>query len=284
MKIDILELFVAKLTLLWLSLIHLGSYLTTTRPLQLNFSREEQMSELPKIVIPSYKRSRRCLTLAFLKKQMYPPHLIYLFVADEEEEKAYLRDVHPSEYGHLIVGKKGLAAQRNFISEWLPQDEIVLQLDDDVKDIKILPENMSFTDLVLKGVAEVKKGGLFGILPNDDGRKLKNDTTYHLTHILGAFFIYTNDKAFVLEHDEKEDYARSIYYFKKYGKVARYRGAGVKTTYHKGEGGLNAEGREARMKIGAEALVKMYPGYCKEIVKKGKADIQLNWRAKKMES
>lgn len=232
------------------------------------------------IAIPSYRRAAtlRSKTLRFLKDSLYPTHLITVFVADESEKAEYLRVIDESLYGDIVVGVKGLANQRNFISEFYPQNQIICQMDDDVKGIK---SELGFLQLIEYGVERMKEehAGLFGVLPNDDGRRFQNKITRHLTHILGSFFICVNDRAFTITHDEKEDYLRSIWYFKRDGKVLRYKNAGVATTYNVGSGGLIGEGRVLKMKAGADWLVREYPGFCSVIVKKGMPDIRLNWRA-----
>jgi hypothetical protein len=171
--------------------------------------------------------------------------------------------------------------QRNFITEYYPEDTILIQMDDDVKKID---SPVEFMRLIVNAVQllEKKKGGLWGVLPNDDKRRYKDDTTTHLTHILGSFFVCRNHKDIIITATEKEDYERSILYFLKYGEVYRYRGAGVATTYKKGEGGLQEEGRVAKMEQGVQNLLKLYPSYCLRKDKKGMPDISLNWRAKNL--
>jgi hypothetical protein len=236
---------------------------------------------LPPLAIPTYRRSQSIVvqTLAFLKSEQYPSHLITLFVANEEEKEAYLRDVPENLYHTIVVGVKGLAAQRNFISGWYEEGQILVQMDDDVSNVKTL--GLSFLELVRRGVdvLELCGVGLWGVLPNDDGRRLKDSTTLHLTHILGSFFICRNHREFSLSISQKEDYLRSIWYFKKYGKVARYRGAGIKTSYNSGSGGLIQPGRQVEMQKEVEWMSKTYPTFCTAIVKKGMPDLRLNWRA-----
>lgn len=233
------------------------------------------------IAIPTYRRAASLWkhTLRFLRQSLYPAHLITLFVASEEEAEAYKRATPENLYGQIVVGKLGLAEQRNFIRDFYGEGEILCEMDDDVRDIKSMGEN--FQEIVERGVREVEECGLFGVLPNDDARRFKNDTTYHLTHILGSFFILKNHKDIEITYTEKEDYERSILYFRRYGKVARYRGAGVLTTYNKGSGGLIAADRVERMREGADRLCRLYPDYCKRIDKGDKPDVRLDWRAKK---
>jgi hypothetical protein len=73
---------------------------------------------------------------------------------------------------------------------------------------------------------------------------------------------------------------RSILYYKKYGSVLRYRGAGVETTFRRGDGGLNTAGRDDRIRVAVKHMLELYPGYVKEVMKKGFPDIQLLWRIK----
>ena len=238
---------------------------------------------LPHVAIPSYKRSDTISgkTLKFLKESNYPANLITIFVASEEEYSVYKDAIDPSMYNELVVGKLGLCEQRNFITQYYPEDQIIVQLDDDVKNIKgCLP----FTSLVELGYEYIatRQSGLFGVLPNDDGRRFKNAVTTHLSHILGSFFICRNHKDIIITHTEKEDMERSILYFKRYGQVIRYQAAGVCTIYGQGTGGLQSDpNREKNIAAGIRNMRDRYPEYIGLVIKKGKTlDIVLNWRAK----
>jgi len=237
------------------------------------------MNSLPSVAIPTYGRANLIAkrTLKFLHDVGYPKDKITLFVVAAEEEK--YRQIDPNLYGSVIVGELGLKEQRNFISKYYPEGSFLICMDDDVKRIDIEGD---FKDYVLKALERmVKEGaGLYGVLPKDDGRCYKDSYTTHLSHILGSFFICINHHDIVITHTDKEDYERSILYFIKYGKVIRDRSGGVSTTYGKGTGGLQTEGREERMKLDTENLVLKYPEFCKSIVKRGMADIALNWRVK----
>ena len=231
------------------------------------------------IAIPTYRRSATLWreTLAYLAAEQVPADSITLFVASEEERDAYIRATPKSLYGKIVVGVPGLSGQRNFIRDYYDEGEVICQMDDDVLGIK----GSGFLEILERAQRELEDNcGLFGVLPNDDARRFKRDTTYHLTHILGSFFVCRNHKDIHIPFCEKEDYLRSILYFKKYGLVARYRGAGVKTNYNKGSGGLISNDRLQRMQEGAFYIVKTYPEYADLIEKKGMPDVALNWRAK----
>jgi len=239
------------------------------------------MSSLPIIAIPTFKRARliSSLTLKFLRESAYPPYLIKLFVASEEEAEEYRTHVPRLLYYDIVVGVPGLKEQRKFISNYFDEDQIIVQMDDDVKNIKTNPF-MSFIDLVLKGVHAVENAvGLWGVMPNDDGRKMKEETTIHLAHILGSFFICKNHREVEVKTDDKEDFERTILYFQLYGAVARYKGAGVLTDYQKTPGGLQQEGRAERQRESIRYMLETYPGYVTAVNKSKGEDITLNWRA-----
>lgn len=238
------------------------------------------MPELPKVVIPSYMRAHLIsdLTLRYLREQDYPSSKIFIFVASEVERDRYASSVPRNLYCQIVVGVLGLKEQRNFISLYFPENEILIQLDDDVKGFKMLDPEEGFQSLVQRGLAHMNEGGLFGVMPNSDGRKLKARTTNHLTHIIGSFFMIRNHKNLLLNISEKEDFERSILYFLRYNKVARYQGAGVITKYTQTEGGLQTSPRKANMLEGINYLNQNYFDAVKLVTKKSGLDIILNWR------
>jgi len=240
------------------------------------------MDNLPHVAIPTYGRAGVIgkKTLRFLESVGYPKEKITLFVVAAEE--MLYRQINPNLYGSVVVGVLGLREQRAFISNYYRRGDVIIQMDDDVKKIDIPGD---FKEYVLKALEIMAKegAGLFGVLPKDDKRCYKDCYTTHLTHILGSFFMCINDPDIVITHIEKEDYERSILYFLKYGKVIRDKSGGVSTTYGKGGGGLNTEGRAERMRQESEGLALKYPDFCKAIVKKGMADISLNWRSKSLD-
>jgi hypothetical protein len=108
---------------------------------------------------------------------------------------------------------------------------------------------------------------------------MEDRLTTHLSHILGAFFICVNDRECVPNIQEMEDYERSILYFRKYGEIYRWKGAGVSTSYRKNPGGLQQPGRSERKEGGVRYLIDTYPEYCRKREKDGASDVLLNWRA-----
>jgi hypothetical protein len=233
---------------------------------------------LPRVCIPSYNRPEllKSKSLAFLEASGYPSDLIFIFISDQSEFERYSQTCPGY---HLVVGVIGLKAQRKFISDWLSEDEIYLGMDDDIDSVKTMGK--SFLELVSDGVAaiETRQTGLWGILPKDDARCFKDDTTDHLVFILGALFIARNHKDIHLEGPcETDDYERSLLYFLRYGMVFRYRGAGIKTKYQGTSGG--SDGCIERKRAAVLCLITRFPRMCSYRNKKGEPDLLLNWRYK----
>ena len=240
--------------------------------------------DLPRVAIPSYKRVQmiQTHTLKFLADIGYPSEKIHIFVANQDEYNEY-RSALPVEYKHIIIGVLGLAPQRNFISDYFDEGEYILQIDDDVKGLKLKNKELSHLDLFRSAINRmVREGiGLFGVLPNDDGRKMTDKWTLDLAHILGSFFILQNRRAIRIQYSEKEDYERCIKYFLADGKILRYRGAGVNTLYMRNPGGLQVSDRRPAQEEATAALCAAYPQMVKRRTKNDTPDLTLNWRYQK---
>lgn len=238
---------------------------------------------LPRLAIPTYQRynSISQKTLRYLNEHAYPAPLIYLFVASEEERVRYDENVPAHLYGHIVVGVPGLREQRNFITDYFDEGEIIIEMDDDVESIYCMTGG--FMGLVDHGIKMIKtgNGGLFGCMPNDDKRVMTLTTTTHLAFIIGVFSVRKNHKAIRISLVQKQDYERSILYFLQYGTTYRYKGAGVKTRYLKNAGGLQDGHRLETMEECVAHLCNIYPKLIKRREKNGLPDLLLNWRAKR---
>lgn len=96
------------------------------------------------VAIPSFKRSETISqkTLKVLKKYKFPIKRIYIFVANQEEKEIYSKALNTSSTQHynIVVGKLGLANQRNFIRNYFPEKAQILSMDDDIEEINYLVE------------------------------------------------------------------------------------------------------------------------------------------------
>jgi hypothetical protein len=227
------------------------------------------------------------MTLRYLHNIQYPSDKIILFVASDEQAALYRQHVPEYLYGQIVVGVLGLVNQRNFITRWLNSGEIFISFDDDVLTLKTMHNTNIFwliTDAITK--IETHDYGLAGIMSNSDGRKFKVGYTQHLAHIVGSFYICRNNHSLLLDtnsviQEAKEDYYRTIQYFTVYGRILRYRCAGVQTMYRNPVGGIEGLGRRERDAAACVDLIRRYPQFVKHIDKKsGWPDCLLKWRAR----
>ena len=91
-----------------------------------------------RIAIPSYRRPEILLkrVLKFLEDHQVDKHDIDIFLATEAELIEYERQAEG--YNYIIIGKPGIGHARQFMSEFYPNGQHIVYLDDDVKDIKEL--------------------------------------------------------------------------------------------------------------------------------------------------
>jgi hypothetical protein len=228
------------------------------------------------ICIPSYKRSQVCKerTLNTLHKNKIDPKKIFVYVANKEEYDLYKTTLDDKMYNKLVVGKKGLAQQRQFITNQWPANKHIVFLDDDVESIDLslssLFKSHNLDYFIKYAFTECTKHksyiwGVYAVF-NPFFRKARKEMTTDLNYIVGAFYGIINRpkvKAIQLtitkENGQKEDVERTLKYFLHDGIVLRFNKIGFITKYYGKEGGL---GRfEDRIKPMAEACNKLKAKY-----------------------
>jgi len=238
---------------------------------------EKQPNNSYVIAIPSYKRENilREQTLAMLKSNKIPSQLVYIFVANKEEEAIY-KSAIPSEY-KIVVGVKGLSQQRQFISNYFKEGKEIIQLDDDVKKI-VLSNSPMFKSRTLDYFFNyafklcIEEGSyIWGIYPANNAYFMKNRKEYttELNYIVGCCFGIINRHSKDLKltispkyNGNKEDVERSILYFIKDNKVLRFNKVSFETKYYNNTGGIGTfEERLKPMREASLALEKKYPEY-----------------------
>ncbi len=228
------------------------------------------------ICIPSYKRAEVCKdkTLATLHKHKIDPKRVYVYVANKEDYDLYEKTLDKSTYNKLVIGKKGLVPQRQFIMNQWPQGKHIVFFDDDVQSIdlslstRFKGHNLDY--FIKEAFAETEKHnayiwGVYAVF-NPFFRKGRKEMTTDLNYIVGAFYGIINRpnlKAIQLtitkENGQKEDVERTLKYFVNDGIVIRFNKIGFETKYYGKEGGL---GRfEDRIKPMMEASKKLKAKY-----------------------
>jgi cellulose synthase/poly-beta-1,6-N-acetylglucosamine synthase-like glycosyltransferase len=225
------------------------------------------------VCIPSYNRAEICnkKTLALLKRLDVERSRIRVYVANASQHALYSKALDPAYYGHLVVGRKGLARQREFIGSQFPHGKRILFLDDDISDIDLgLSQfrNMAFTAFVDAAFAECQASDAFiwGVYPVNNRYFMTHrpERSTHLTYIVGAMYGVINRPNLkdikIGVKDEKEDVYRTIKYFLHDGTVLRFNRIGFATQYYGRVGGMGT--REERLeasRLAVANLAKKHP-------------------------
>ena len=237
------------------------------------------------IAIPSYKRHKELAgkTLALLKQDdTISRDAVYIFVANKSEKKVYENFLDPNSYNKIVVGKKGLKNQRNFIINYFNEGQYVIELDDDLDGLYTLKDKNNIIKekhkliklpnlekLIYDAYGIMKKYDiyLFGIYPVHNPFFMSNKITTKLKFIVGPFFGFINrkNKHFKVDIDEKDDVLRTLIYYKEDGRVLRFNNVCLKTSYYKEPGGMQAEKKDRKVEAlkSAHILIKRYPNFTK---------------------
>ena len=92
------------------------------------------------IAIPTYNRENVIAdkTLTTLLYGGISKNKIYIFVANKAQAQLYKDAVPKSHYNEIIVGKIGIANQRQYISKYFPLNQYIVSLDDDIEEVQML--------------------------------------------------------------------------------------------------------------------------------------------------
>ena len=232
------------------------------------------------IAIPSLNRAEllKKKTLTFLSNENIPENLIYIFIVAEEEE-IYSQTLLPDFQGHIIIGVKGLPAQRNYIQEYFNENTNIFFLDDDVSkwDTKYSKLFHSYTLYQFITFAfqhcRDKKAFIWSVYPTNNDIYSKNspEISHYIRYCIGAFYGIINRKTFLLNfiENEKEDVKRTLQYFINDGIVLRFNRIHFETKYYGNVGGMgNFDSRLEASKNQVISLVKKYGFYGYLFIKK----------------
>jgi hypothetical protein len=228
------------------------------------------------VAIPSYKRAEVCRdkTLATLKHNKIPASKIYVYVANNEELAEYEKVLDKGLFHNLIVGKKGLVPQRQFIMSQWPEGKHIVFFDDDVAKIDLslssLFKGKSLDTFFKAAFSECVKqhSYIWGVYPvfNPFFRKGRDEISTCLNYIVGAFYGIINRPnlsaiklTITKENGQKEDVERTLKYFVNDGIVLRYNRVGFVTKYYGKSGGLGTF--DDRLKPMLEASKKLLAKY-----------------------
>jgi len=233
-----------------------------------------------KIAIPSLKRSNllKARTYNFLKKHEVLDSNIYIFVIDNEYE------IYKNEFPdcNIIVGRFSAKNNKNYILDYFRQDEIILQLDDDIKDlfeapdINTLKSLSNLNEFVRNGVEKLEehKTNLMGVYPiKNPGFMWRNKEkiSTNLNYCCGAVLLYKNHRLGRRSLNLVEDFEFSLINYLTFGKILRNNHICVEANQYTLAGGLqhnNKRTKENKL-IEIKKLQAKYPDYVKLTYKKG---------------
>lgn len=230
------------------------------------------------VCIPSYKRAETCneKTLKMLHDNKVPVEKIFVYVANKTEFDEYKKVLNPKFYNKIVVGKKGLVPQRQFIMNQWKEGQSIVFFDDDVESIDLsisMFKNKPLSQFFKHAFGECRKqkAYIWGVYPvfNPFFREPKKEMSTHLTYIVGAFYGILNRPnlnsiklTITKENGQKEDVERTLKYFVEDGIVLRFNKIGFVTKYYGKSGGLGTfEARLKPMLEASEKLKEAYPEY-----------------------
>ena len=193
---------------------------------------------------------------------------IHIFVASNEELLTYQTENPGYKF---IVAQKGLANARNFISDYFPVGQPIMNFDDDVTEIKQkvgtrlqpIPDLHAFITL---GFATCIEHGrrMFGLYPVPNGMFMKDRMQDGLHFCTGpAWGILNPGASLRISLEYKEDYERCILMYLKDGGILRFEYVAACSTFYKGDGGLNNARTKELVAAEANYLLTKYPQFIK---------------------
>jgi hypothetical protein len=238
------------------------------------------------IAIPSYDRVEviQQKTLPLLLSRGVSSTSIYIFVANKQEEKKYKDAISSDKYNKIIVGKKGISYQRNFIIDYFPEDQYIIFIDDDINNV-VIKKKGKVSDLAdldqffKESYTKLKKYKKYlwatKNMYNPFYKNLaKEEAEIGLTQFSGDLMGVINRKKmkikYTLERGEAEQMELSFMYQKEDGGVIRFNNVIVITPKLTDGGKIKDRGskeeRMADLSHNVKLLLKAYPEYVDKIL------------------
>lgn len=231
-----------------------------------------------KIAIPSIARSNTILkkTFNYLAKTNIDFKNVYIFLSDGNEYDDYKKSLTDYPVNFIVTEKKHVNTQRNFICDYFDKNELICGIDDDIDSLQTKindKKTIELTDLdgFINNAFEISQGNkcdLWGVNPVLNPFFLKQNVSFNLKYIVACFYGWRNtqeEKCYVSTNPEygKEDYERSIRYYKQDGGVARFNYVAPKTKYYSEDGGIQTYRTVEYEETAVKWLLETFPAFCK---------------------
>jgi len=210
----------------------------------------------------------------------------FVFVSTEKDYILY-KEHYPEI--NIVQGPKGVAAIDNFITDYFPNGQKLIYMNDDVSGIYGVDNNLKkykisldeLNNLINKAFDimvhnDISYGGLYPVL-NTLFMSGGNDIKFDFGLIMDPFSFIINNKNIIISISDKSDFEKSILHFKDKGALLRFNRYSLNVEYYGKKGGFQGRDKTSEIKT-ANQLVEKYPYYCNSINIKneGKTSIRFN--------
>lgn len=244
----------------------------------------ERAAEL-EVAVPSHARDVPT-TLRLLAERGLARDQVRLFVTPDQLD-AYRERTDPGLCAEVVPGAYGLAAQRAAIAAFYPEGTRLVQMDDDVGDLRRRVDDKThepIEDLAsfmawAFDTTEQAGAGMWGIYPVLNPKFMKDRTRAGLLFLLGQVWgvINSHDPELTVDLDQKEDYERTLRWWRRDGRVVRIENVAPKSRMY-AAGGMQAEDQPDRSKLNEAAvdrLVAAWPDNVRVASRVGKVGREL---------
>lgn len=224
-----------------------------------------------KIAIPSYRRSDNFIVENLLKEANIDCSKVYIFVSDNQDFIKY--KIQFPQYNIIFEKElKDLKEKHNFIVDYFLENENIVVIEDDIKEIvkkkgKKVEKFTELEKLFKIGFNECGKNNckLWGISPTDNGFYMGNTFGKCFKVVAGYIFGLVIDKKIKVNISQKHDYERTILNKIHFGGVVRFDMFGQRSNSFTNKGGLqeiftSEERMKEELKVN-NFLVNTYPEY-----------------------
>jgi len=247
----------------------------------------------PRIAIATYSRWNELMkmTLAYISGTDFPLSRVDLFVVDDqrdEYEKA-LRGAR-IKVGGIHHADVTLKAARMSISNFYDEGDPIVCMDDDVAmlgaavtrkgKLEAITKLEAFLDFAFSETMQ-RGAALWGVYPVGNPFYMRNGITTDLRLICGYTYgcLNTRDQRMQVKVSQKEDYERSILFYKRDGAVVRFNRIAGDHQYTKTRGGMQGQRKQNTDAESIKYLLKKYPMFCKPVWRWERYELKLVDRA-----
>ena len=239
--------------------------------------------------VKSHKRVERFKQKTYEKVILhygFPLENVYVFVSTDEDLELYTK-AYPPEMT-IVKAPLGVANVDNFITDYFPQGQKIIYMNDDVTQICEVSEDNKFVP-VSKQKLHDTCDNMFSVMENNDityagfypvvntmfmtnGSEVKTS----LCLIMDPFSLVINNQKIRVTISDKSDFEKSICHFSDKGALLRYNRISFKAEYYGKVGGFQGRNQQTELDT-ANQLMNKYPHYVAgvNVKKEGKTSLKL---------